>query len=126
MNTRRLPLLTLGLLALGLPALAADWPQWQGPDRTNVSKETGLLKTWPPKGPNRLWTFTNAGIGFSGPAIVGDRLYLMGGRDKTEYVFALDVRTGKEVWAAKIGPVFTFEDNRWGDGPRATPTVDGG
>ena len=23
---------------------ATDWPQWQGPDRTGISKETGLLK----------------------------------------------------------------------------------
>ena len=72
-------LLTACLLA---PAgLAADWPQWQGPDRTNVSHETGLLKSWPPGGPKLLWTFDQAGTGYSGPAVVGDRLYTMGAED---------------------------------------------
>src|SRR5438093_849653 len=38
------------LTALGPGLGAADWPQWQGPNRDNVSKETGLLKTWPKDG----------------------------------------------------------------------------
>ena len=32
----------------GGPA-AFDWPQWRGPDRTGLSKETGLLPQWPPR-----------------------------------------------------------------------------
>src|SRR5262249_32059021 len=79
------------------------WPQWQGPDRTNVSRETGLLKSWPSGGPRLLWTCTNAGAGFSGPAIVGDRLYHMGGRNGREFLIALDVRQGNELWAADVG-----------------------
>ena len=31
--------------------MAADWPQFQGPDRNNVSAEKGLLQAWPPGGP---------------------------------------------------------------------------
>jgi outer membrane protein assembly factor BamB len=115
----------LGLFAHVLvlvPAGAADWPQWRGPDRTDISKETGLLKNWPREGPRLLWTDANAGVGYSGPAIVGERLYTMGARDDTEYLYALDTKTGKEVWAAKVGPLF---NNRWGDGPRGTPTVEG-
>jgi outer membrane protein assembly factor BamB len=115
------PLPTL-LLILSLPALAADWPQFRGPERSDVAKETGLLKTWPAGGPKLLWTFDNAGIGFSGPAIVGDRLFTMGGRGDRELLFALDVKTGKEIWSTEVGALFT---NPWGDGPRATPTVDG-
>src|SRR5262245_8126061 len=42
------PLLTSAvLLAFSLPLLADDWPQWRGPDRTDISRETGVLKTWP-------------------------------------------------------------------------------
>jgi len=104
------------------PLRADDWPQWQGPDRTNVSKETGLLKTWPKDGPKLLWTFDKAGVGFSGPAVVGDRLYIMGGREDTSIVFALDVKTGKELWSCLIGKTFR---NSYGDGPRGTPTIDG-
>jgi len=105
-----------------LPLHAADWPQWQGPDRTNVSTETGLLKQWPATGPKLLWTFTQAGTGYSEPAIVGDRLYTMGADQTTEYLFAIDLKTRKRLWSAEIGPRFT---NGWGDGPRGTPTVDG-
>jgi outer membrane protein assembly factor BamB len=122
----RLPLLASAcLLATAFSTPAADWPQWRGPERNDVSTEKGLLAAWPKAGPPLLWKYANAGIGFSGPAIVGDRLYTMGARDEQEYVFALDVTSGKEVWHTKLGPIFTFKENRWGDGPRSTPTVDG-
>lgn len=114
----------LSLVVVGLAA-AADWPQWRGPDRSGVSKETGLLKSWPKEGPARLWTYKNLGIGYSGPAIVGDRLYTMGARDEVTYVIALDVNKGTELWSAKVGPIFTYAGNSWGDGPRSTPTIDG-
>jgi outer membrane protein assembly factor BamB len=108
------------------PALANDWPQWQGPARDNVSKETGLLRNWPKEGPKLLWNYEKTGVGYAGPAIVGDRLYILGNRDGTEYVLALDVKTGKEVWAAAIGPYLsTGSTERYGIGPRSTPTVDG-
>ena len=105
-----------------LSARGDDWQQWRGPNRDVVSKETGLLKTWPNEGPKLLWTFENAGVGFSGPAVVGDRLYTMGGREDTSYVFALDVKTGKEIWACPIGKTYR---NAYGDGPRGMLTVDG-
>ncbi len=119
MLTRTLPL--VGLLSLAAIASAEDWPQWQGPRRDNVSTETGLLKQWPAGGPRLLWTFSNAGFGYSGPAIVGDRLYTMGTEGDHGCVFALDVSTGKEVWRSRTGPLFK---NAWGGGPRSTPTVD--
>ena len=126
---RTLLFLSLSFCAVVLPAGAANWPQWRGPNRDDVAQETGLLKSWPKEGPPLLWTYTNAGIGYSGPAIVGDRLYLMGARDGTEYVFALDLhsegKTVKEIWSAKIGPLFTWKANDFNAGPSGTPTVDG-
>lgn len=107
---------------LALPALAADWPQWQGPKRDNISEETGLLHAWPQGGPKLLWTATDAGAGFSGPAIVGTRLFSMGGWSGKEYVFCNSTIDGKRLWATEIGPFFT---NGFGNGPRCTPTVDG-
>ncbi len=44
-------------------AATADWPQWHGPDRTNLSKETGLLKQWPTGGPKLLWSVNGLGSG---------------------------------------------------------------
>lgn len=105
--------------------IGADWPQYRGPNRDDVSKETGLLTVWPKDGPKLLWTFDNAGVGYSGPAIVGERVFLTGGRDDKEFVFAIDLKTGKEQWAAEIGPTFRWKGNSWSAGPSATPTVDG-
>jgi outer membrane protein assembly factor BamB len=99
-----------------------DWPQWRGPDRSDVSKETGLLKKWPAEGPKRLWLFENAGNGYSGPAIANGKYFTIGTRDNSECVIALDANIGKELWTAKLGGEL---ENRWGGGPRGTPTVDG-
>ena len=101
---------------------AGTWPQWRGPNRDDVSKEKGLLAEWPKGGPKLLWTFDDAGTGYSGFAVVGDRMYTMGADEKTEYLFALDLKTRKKLWSAEIGPRFS---NGYGDGPRGTPTVDG-
>ncbi len=103
-------------------ALAADWPQWRGPDRNDVSKETGLLKSWPKDGPKLVWTCRDAGLGFATPSVVGDRLYTQGGDGTKEFVLAIDVKTSKKVWGTEVGEFFK---NPYGDGPRGTPTVDG-
>src|SRR5947209_18948897 len=117
----------LGLFPVVLRA--GDWPQWRGLNRDGLAQETGLLKDWPKEGPPLRWTYTNAGLGYSGPAVVGDRLFLMGARDGTEIVFALDLKSAqgsavKELWSTKIGPLFTWKGNNWNAGPNATPTVD--
>jgi outer membrane protein assembly factor BamB len=127
-----LPCGLVGLLAAcHLPAaekLAAsakpfDWPQWQGPDRTAVSRETGLLPAWPKGGPPLLWKVNGLGEGFSTPSVAAGRLFLMGNRDQTEYVIALAEDNGKELWAASVGPVRA--DGGGFPGPRCTPTADG-
>jgi outer membrane protein assembly factor BamB len=113
------------LLAGTVVACAEDWPQWRGPDRSDISKETGLLKEWPKASPKLLWKYDKAGLGFSCFSVVGDILYTMGARNEDEYAIALNVKDGSQLWATKLGPIFTFKNNVWGDGPRATPTVDG-
>ncbi|MDB5307288.1 MAG: polyvinylalcohol dehydrogenase [Gemmataceae bacterium] len=119
------------LLALVVPVAAgADWPQYRGPHRDGVSADTGLLQEWPQGGPKLLWTYSDAGVGYAGPAVVGDRLYSAGGRGDAEFVFALDLKAAadgkvKEVWSTRIGPLFTWKGNSWNAGPNVTPTVDG-
>lgn len=113
----------LAALALTtLTATAADWPQWRGPNRTDIGSEKGLLKSWPEGGPKQLWVFKDAGLGYAGVAIVGDTLYTMGLRNGGEELIAINTKDQKERWSAKIGDVLK---NDWGDGPRGTPTVDG-
>jgi outer membrane protein assembly factor BamB len=115
-------LLALGLLA-GLQAGDQfSWPQWRGPDRTDVSLESGLLKYWPSGGPKRIWLFKEAGPGYAGFAIVNGKLFTMGSQEDKEYLLVLDADKGEELWRVEIGPMY---HNNYGDGPRGTPTVDG-
>jgi len=118
----RLILATSLAVTLATSAIAADWPQWRGPQRDDVSHETGLLKQWPEAGPKRLWLFEKAGAGYAGFSIANGQLFTMGVRDGNEVLLALDANSGKELWTAPIGDVL---GNKWGDGPRGTPTVDG-
>lgn len=102
---------------------ASDWPTFRGADRTDIQTETGLLQTWPSEGPKKVWMFEDGGLGYAGFAIVGTTLYTLGANDDgEEFLLALDANTGKEKWRTMVGARYT---NRWGDGPRSTPTVDG-
>ena len=122
-TTKRLGRMTIGSLALivAVGAPAADWPQFRGPNRDGVSSETGLLTSWPKDGPRVLWR-TELGEGFSGIAVVKGQLYTMFGAGEKEYAAAYDAATGKEIWRHQLGPKWI---DRFGNGPRATPTVDG-
>jgi len=104
---------------------ADDWPQWRGPERNGVSKETGLLKEWPKEGPKLIWQVKEIGSGYSTPSVVGKRLYLLSneGADK-EFVQALEVADGKRAWSTPIGKVGRNEGPQY-PGARSTPTVDG-
>lgn len=119
-------LCSLHFLFAGDQLLAESWPQMQGVRRNNISAETGLLGAWPTSGPPLAWTFKNAGIGYSSPAIVDDRVYLTGGREGKSELFCLDAKTRSELWSLPLNErCFDFEGNSWGAGPRATVTVDG-
>ena len=120
---RRMTAIVLLALGSASAAVAADWPQWRGPNRDGVSAETGLIAAWPAAGPPLAWRVGTLGSGYSGPAAVGGRLYVMGSDGAVEFVCALAVETGREVWRTPLGPVFK---NPWGDGPRGTPTLSGG
>jgi outer membrane protein assembly factor BamB len=103
---------------------AFDWPQFRGPNRDDVSKETGLFKDWPPSGPKKVWTFDKAGMGYSGFSVAGGHLYTQGIRDGVQTLLCLDSTTGKELWATPFGPVEGKYNTGWGEGPRGTPTAD--
>jgi outer membrane protein assembly factor BamB len=98
-----------------------DWPQWRGPDRTSLSKETGLLQQWPSSGPALLWSAANLGAGYGSLAVSGDRIFVQGTRSGRSVVITLNRADGKELWSKALGPE---GDNDRGPGPRGTPTVD--
>jgi outer membrane protein assembly factor BamB len=105
---------------------AEDWPSWRGPNRDDISSETGLLKQWPEGGPEKLWTSHDAGLGYSGFATSNGVLFTMGADGSTaesnEFVIALKADTGEKIWQTNIG---NYLDNGWGGGPRSTPTIAG-
>ena len=102
-----------------------DWPQWQGPDRTAHSKETGLLKQWPKDGPPLAWKIKGLGGGDSTPSIAAGRIYGMSHRGSDEFVWALSEKDGKEIWAVRIAPAHTLSWPQSKEGPSCTPTIDG-
>ena len=114
---------------------AADWPQYRGPNQDGLSTEKAAL-TWPAAGPKVVWK-TPTKNGFSSFAVSGGKAYTQINRDvdgaRRELLVALDANTGKELWFADIGSGKYdgggddgAPDNRGGDGPRSTPTVNGG
>jgi outer membrane protein assembly factor BamB len=120
------------LVNRALPAIAAepdasthDWPQWRGPDRNAVSKETGLLQEWPESGPPLAWRIDGLGGGYSAPSISDGRIFGMSYRGDEEIVWARDESNGKELWVKPLGPANTEGMPQGREGSSCTPTVDG-
>ena len=125
MKTRWLLPVVLGFGLYPLATDAADWPQWRGPQRNGISHETGLLHSWPAEGPKLLWQVKEIGGGYSTPAMVGKRLYLLGNEGlENEFVKALEVKDGTQAWSTRVGKVGPNQGPPY-PGARSTPTVDG-
>ena len=112
-------LLPRGLL--GAPA-PSDWPQFRGAQRDNISRETGLARSWPAAGPKVLWSVPVA-QGYAGASIVAGRVYHHDyDEDKNEWcVNCRNLADGKLVWqfreAREIRPNHAIT--------RTVPAVDG-
>jgi outer membrane protein assembly factor BamB len=138
-NPTRWLLAALAFAHFTAGGLADDWPQWMGPQRDDVWRETGILDKFPPGGPKVKWRVPVA-WGYAGPSVADGRVYVM------DYVTDADVRklnapmsrpkvTGKErtrCLNANTGDVlWTHEYDcpyqiSYPGGPRCTPTVRGG
>jgi len=110
------------------PAQADDWPQWGGPKRDLVWRETGIVKELPAgRGPQKLlprvWSMP-IGDGYSGPAVADGRVFITDRQKRkgTERVLCFDAETGKSLWTHEYKARYTVS---YDAGPRATPTVDG-
>lgn len=102
-------------------SLAADWPQYLGPARNSTSPEKGLLRSWPEKGPEVLWTVA-VGIGYGGPVIKGGKVYLLDRDDKVgDNLRCLDFSNGKELWNS----AYDAPGSVMFPGSRSVPIVDG-
>jgi outer membrane protein assembly factor BamB len=106
---------------------AADWPQWRGPDRDGVWKETGLLKSFPPGGLKTSWRVP-LGRGWSSPVVSQNRVYVTDAQvvrpAARERILCFDETTGKSRWTQEYSvhyPDWAFELSS--GGPRATPII---
>ncbi len=129
------------LLFLALPgARADDWPQWLGPKRDSVWRETGIIDKFPEGGPKVKWRAPVA-WGYAGPAVAGGKIYVADfvtdadirklnspapsskKVSGTERVLCLDAATGKELWKREDATAYQVS---YPGGPRCTPTVHDG
>ena len=100
---------------------AQEWPQHLGPNRNSTSPEKGLLRSWPEKGPEILWT-TNIGPGYGGPVIKDGKVFLLDRDDKTgDIMRCFDFNNGKELWSYSYDAPGSFSY----PGSRSVPAIDG-
>ena len=117
--------ITMAIFAMtAMGANGQDWPQWRGPDRNGIYKQNGLHLDWSQKKPPLLWTFREAGSGYSASTIAGTTLYCQGAGEGSDFAFALDTKNGNLKWKQNLGPEHVAFQNR-GNGPRGSITVDG-
>jgi outer membrane protein assembly factor BamB len=94
--------------------------EWREDNRTGVSSETGLMKSWPDEGPTLLWSNLELPRGFSSVSFGNGLIYITGTEGADDILVALDMN-GRIIWKAVMGRAWT------GSTPesRATPTVEG-
>jgi len=87
------------VIITAVTVLGADWPQFRGPNRDNISTETGLLRTWPAGGPKVLWKIPVC-EGYAGAAIKDARVYLndYNAEKKEHLVRCISIADGKDIW----------------------------
>ena len=69
-------LVTVPLIAALAPwsVQAENWPQFRGPERDAISRETGLLRKWPDGGPKVRWR-TETCEGYAAPTVYDGRSF---------------------------------------------------
>jgi outer membrane protein assembly factor BamB len=128
--------------SVGAPVHADDWPQWLGPNRDGIWRETGIVRSFPKEGPKVLWRIPIA-AGYAGPAVAHGRVFIMdrqlgmgvknppdifptyqrNGIKGNERVLCLNAADGKLLWKHEYDCPYTVS---YPLGPRTTPVVAGG
>jgi len=132
--------LGLGFFSLALAAVRADdWPQWLGPQRDAIWRETGIVEKFPADGLKYRWRVPIGG-GYTGPAVAKGRVYVIdrqlaagatnpanpfarGEIPGSERVLCLNEADGKILWKHEYDCPYTVS---YASGPRVTPTVSDG
>lgn len=127
MNKNLMRIILLEVLTLFAVSIAAvqeqEWNQWRGSNRDAISKDTGLLQSWPEGGPKLNWKATGLGGGFSGVSFWGDKIFTMGDKEDGSYLLCINKTDGKLLWSTRVGKAGGNDQQR--PGPRCTPATDG-
>jgi outer membrane protein assembly factor BamB len=131
--------LTVLAMACAAALRADDWPQWLGPQRDSVWRETGIIRTFPAGGPPVVWRAETGG-GYAGPAVAKDRVYVLdhqlanpsnkpadpfarGSIPGVERILCLNAADGKVLWRHEYDCPYTVS---YPAGPRTTPLISKG
>ena len=126
------------LMVTAISARADDWPQWMGPQRDGVWRETGIIDKFPAGGPAIRWRVP-VGAGYSSPSVANGKVYVLERKVRegasrpsspftrlsvpgVERLVCLDEPSGRTLWAQECPCDYTMSYNA---GPRAAPTIDG-
>jgi outer membrane protein assembly factor BamB len=119
--------LAVALAVISFSAVRADdWPQWRGPTRDGMWRETGLVEKFdsvemPPK-----WRVPISS-GYSGPTVADGRVFVtdrVAEPKQVERVHCFDAKTGEKIWSHTYDCV--YHDISYTAGPRASVTIDEG
>jgi len=109
------------VIATASISLAADWPQFLGPERNSTSPEKGILRSWPAGGPEILWTVP-VGRGYGGPVVKDGEVYVLDRNDAVgDELRAFSLADGKPLWSF----AYPAPGSVMFPGSRSVPTVDG-
>jgi outer membrane protein assembly factor BamB len=120
-------------------ALADDWPQWLGPKRDGVWRETGVVEKFSKDGPKVRWKH-EIGAGYAGPAVADGRVYVFDrvlekgvknpgnpfSKEKVkgvERIVCLNDKDGQELWKYEYPCDYQIS---YASGPRTTPIIQDG
>lgn len=101
------------------------WSQFRGEDHDGIVSQAGIPDVFPENGPELMWTL-DVGEGFPEVVAGGNVAYIFSSdslEGSYEYVSAIQIESGKEIWKIKVDSMW-FEPDGWGHGPRATPAID--
>jgi outer membrane protein assembly factor BamB len=117
-GVKGIPLIALVCITV---VFAQDWPQYLGPNRDGTSPQKGLIRTWPEKGPEVLWTVA-VGIGYGGPVAKDGKVYFLDRNDEVgDNLRCFDLTNGKELWNF----AYDAPGSVMFPGSRSVPTLDG-
>lgn len=107
------------LLSVTCLIKAQDISEFREENRTGVSSEKGLLKSWPAEGPDLLWSNLELAKGYSSVSFGDQIIYITGTQGDNDILYALDMN-GKMLWQQVMGRAWkeSYPESR------ATPTVE--